>query len=42
MVEESKLQARSEGERLIEAAKAQVEQEMLQARENLRKEVEVF
>ena len=39
LVEESKLQAKTEGERLLEAAKAQIEQEMLQARENLRKEV---
>lgn len=39
LVEESKLQAKAEGDRLLEAAKAQIQQEMLQARENLRKEV---
>ena len=39
LVEESKLQARLEGERLLEAAKAQIEQEKMQARESLRKEV---
>ncbi len=39
VVEESKGTARLEGERLIEAAKAQIEQEMQQAKENLRKEV---
>jgi len=39
LVEESKLQARLEGERLLEAAKAQIEQERMQARESLRKEV---
>ncbi len=33
------MQARAEGERLLEAAKAQIEQERLQVRENLRKEV---
>ncbi|MGR8931573.1 MAG: F0F1 ATP synthase subunit B family protein, partial [Gammaproteobacteria bacterium] len=32
-------QAQKESERLLEAAKAQIEQETLQARENLRKEV---
>ncbi len=39
LVEESKDQAKKEGERLLEAAKAQIEQEMLQAKESLRKEV---
>ena len=39
LVEESKQHARTEGERLIEAAKAQIDQERAQARENLRKEV---
>jgi len=39
VVEESKGTARLEGERMIEAAKAQIEQEMQQAKESLRKEV---
>jgi len=39
MVEESKDAAKKEGERIILAAKAQIEQEMQQAREGLRKEV---
>jgi F-type H+-transporting ATPase subunit b len=39
LVEESKHQAKSEGERLLESAKAQIQQEMLQAKESLRKEV---
>lgn len=39
LVEESKLQAQKEGERLLLAAKAQIQQEMQLARENLRKEV---
>ncbi|MCK4842461.1 MAG: F0F1 ATP synthase subunit B [Methylococcales bacterium] len=39
VVEESKDNAKLEGERMINAAKAQIEQEMQQAKENLRKEV---
>ncbi|QWF70832.1 F0F1 ATP synthase subunit B [Methylomonas paludis] len=39
LVEEAKNQARLEGERQLEAAHAQIAQEILQARENLRKEV---
>jgi F-type H+-transporting ATPase subunit b len=39
MVEESKATAKIEGDRMIEAARAQIEQEMQQAKENLRKEV---
>ncbi len=39
MVEESKATAKLEGDRMIEAARAQIEQEMQQAKENLRKEV---
>jgi len=39
VVEESKDTARLEGDRMIEAAKAQIEQEMQQAKESLRKEV---
>jgi len=39
VVEESKGNAQQEGERLILAAQAQIEQEMQQAKEKLRKEV---
>jgi F-type H+-transporting ATPase subunit b len=39
MVEESKETAKKEGERLMLAAEAQIEQEVQQAREGLRKEV---
>ena len=39
IVEESKDAAKKEGERLITAAKAQIDQEMQQAKENLRQEV---
>ncbi|MGZ8235816.1 F0F1 ATP synthase subunit B, partial [Methylobacter tundripaludum] len=39
IVEESKDTAKKEGERLIQVAKAQIEQEKQQAQENLRKEV---
>ncbi|MGR9046490.1 MAG: F0F1 ATP synthase subunit B [Gammaproteobacteria bacterium] len=39
IVEESKGTAKTEGERLITAAKAQIEQELQQAKENLRQEV---
>jgi len=39
IIEESKDQARSEGQRLIEAANAEIEQEFIRAREQLRKEV---
>ncbi len=39
LVEESKGNAQKEGERMIQAATAQIEQEMQQARESLRKEV---
>ena len=39
LVEESKDAAKKEGERMILAAKAQIEQEMQQAKEGLRKEV---
>ncbi len=39
VVEESKDNAKQEGERLLHAAQAQIEQEMSQARENLREEV---
>jgi F-type H+-transporting ATPase subunit b len=39
MIEESKATAKIEGDRMIEAARAQIEQEMQQAKENLRKEV---
>jgi len=39
IVEESKHTAKQEGERLIISAKAQIEQEMQQAKEGLRKEI---
>ena len=39
VVEESKATAKLEGEKMIESAKAQIEQEMQQAKESLRKEV---
>lgn len=39
IVEESKGQARAEGERLVAAARAQIQQEVGQAREALRREV---
>jgi F-type H+-transporting ATPase subunit b len=39
IVEESKDAAKKEGERLITAAKAQIDQELQQAKENLRQEV---
>lgn len=39
IIEESKVEARSEGERLIEAANAQIEQQFIRTREQLRKEV---
>ncbi len=39
MVDEAKNDARSEGERLLSAARAEIEQERTQARENLKKEV---
>lgn len=39
LVEESKQTATLEGEKLIEVAKVQIEQEIQQARENLRKEI---
>lgn len=39
IVEESKDTAKKEGERLITAAKAQIDQELQQAKENLRQEV---
>lgn len=39
IVEEAKVQARAEGDRLIVAAKAEVEQETHRAREQLRKQV---
>jgi len=39
IVEESKGTAKEEGSRMIEAAKAQIEQEMQQAQEAMRKEV---
>lgn len=42
IVEESKGNARKEGERLIEAAQAQIEQEMQKAQEAMRKEVSVL
>ena len=42
MIDESKAQARVEGERLILAAKAQIQQEVGQAREALRREVAVL
>jgi F-type H+-transporting ATPase subunit b len=42
IVEESKETAKREGERLIASAKAQIEQEKQQARENLRQEVAVL
>jgi F-type H+-transporting ATPase subunit b len=42
MVEESKAQARVEGERLVTAARAQIQQEVGQAREALRREVAIL
>ena len=39
MIEESKETAKLEGEKIIASAKAQIEQEMQQAKESLRKEV---
>ena len=42
MVEESKAQARVEGERLVTAARAQIQQELGQAREALRREVAIL
>ena len=39
LIEESKDTAKKEGERLIVAAKAQIEQEIQQAKEGLRQEV---
>lgn len=39
LIEESKAQARSEGERLIEAANAEIQQQFIRTREQLRKEV---
>jgi len=42
LVEESKDQGKKEGERMILAAQAQIEQEMQQAREGLRQEVAVL
>lgn len=39
LIEESKAQARSEGERLIEAANAEIQQQFVRTREQLRKEV---
>jgi len=42
MIEESKTQARVEGERLVLAAKAQIQQEVGQAREALRREVAIL
>ena len=42
IVEESKVTAKKEGDRLITAAKAQIDQEMLQSRERLRKEVAIL
>ncbi|MCG8436401.1 MAG: F0F1 ATP synthase subunit B [Gammaproteobacteria bacterium] len=39
IIEEAKTQARAEGERLIAGAQAQIDQEVSQARESLRKEV---
>jgi len=39
MVDEAKNDARSEGERLLSAARAEIEQERTQARENLKKDV---
>lgn len=39
IVEEAKSDARAEGQRLIEAANAEIEQEFIRAREQLRKEV---
>ena len=38
-MEESKTAARTEGERLLVAARAEIDQESLRARETLRKEV---
>jgi F-type H+-transporting ATPase subunit b len=42
MVEESRGQARVEGERLVTAARAQIQQELGQAREALRREVAIL
>lgn len=42
LVEESKGQARVEGERLVTAARAQIQQELGQAREALRREVAIL
>jgi F-type H+-transporting ATPase subunit b len=42
IVEESKGQARTEGERLVAAARAQIQQEVGQARESLRREVAIL
>jgi F-type H+-transporting ATPase subunit b len=42
IVEESKGQARTEGERLVAAARAQIQQEVGQAREALRREVAIL
>ncbi len=39
MVEEAKISARSEGDKLLELAKGDVEQQVNEARENLRKDV---
>lgn len=39
IVEEAKADARGEGERMIRSAEAEIEQQMIQAREQLRKEV---
>jgi F-type H+-transporting ATPase subunit b len=42
IVEESKVSAKKEGDRLIVAAKVQIDQEMLQSKEKLRKEVAIL
>ncbi len=42
LIEESKGQARVEGERLVTAARAQIQQELGQAREALRREVAIL
>jgi F-type H+-transporting ATPase subunit b len=39
MVEDAKTDARSEGERLVEAARAEIEQEVNRAKEGLRTQV---
>jgi F-type H+-transporting ATPase subunit b len=41
-IEESKSQARTEGDRLVAAAKAQIEQEVQSARQQLREQVAVL